>query len=308
MIRMDRFRIAPQVDAALKNKEPVVALESTVLAHGLPFPVNLETARECEKAVRQEGATPATIGIVEGAPVVGLADEQLEIFARGQDEAGTRIEKVSLNNLAAVILRRSWGATTVAATMQIAHRAGIRVFATGGIGGVHRGAVHSFDVSADLTALSRIPIICVCAGAKVILDLHKTVEKLETLGVPIVGYQTDEFPAFYCRDSGLAVTLTVQTPGEAGELAEHHWRSGLATAVLVCVPVPEESQLPAREVERATEEAVKMAALAGIRGKALTPFLLAQLEEISGGKTLDANRDLLINNAAVAARIAKAMG
>jgi pseudouridylate synthase len=301
---MKPIRKASHVATALTNEEPVVALESTVLAHGLPFPLNLETARACEEAVRGGGATPATVGIIDGTPVIGLADAELDLFARSDAPSGSRIEKVGPNNLAGIMLRRGWGATTVAATMQIALSAGIRVFATGGIGGVHRGAADSFDISADLTALSRLPLICVCAGAKAILDLPKTVEQLETLGVPVVGYQTEEFPAFYSRSSGLGVDITLQSPGEVAKLAMHHWRSGLATAVLVCVPVPEASQLPAEEVERATEEAVRAAVRTGVRGKALTPFLLAQMEQLSGGKTLQANRALLINNATVAGQIA----
>jgi pseudouridine-5'-phosphate glycosidase len=305
MREVERIRIASHVAAALTNGEPVVGLESTVLAHGLPIPLNLETARACEEAVRRQSATPATVGIVDGSPVIGLTDDELELFARGDAPLGSRIEKVGLNNLAGIILRRGWGATTVAATMQIADAGGIRVFATGGIGGVHRGAADSFDVSADLTALSRIPLICVCAGAKAILDLPKTVEQLETLGVPIVGYQTEEFPAFYSRSSGLGVDITVESPRDVAELAWHHWRSGLAAALLVCVRVPVEFELPADEIEQATEAAVEMAAQMGIRGKELTPFLLAQMEKLSGGKTLQANRALLINNATVAAQIAK---
>jgi pseudouridine-5'-phosphate glycosidase len=213
-----------------------------------------------------------------------------------------------LNIVACVMLRRGWGATTVAATLRLASLAGLRVFSTGGIGGVHRGASDSFDISADLTALARLPLICVCAGAKAILDLPKTVEQLETLGVPIVGYRTGEFPAFYSRTSGLPVDVSVETPDEAAEFAAHHWRTGGQTAVLVCVPVPEEFDLAASEVERATEEATRMALGQGIRGKALTPFLLSQLERLTGGATLNANRALLVNNARVAALVAASLG
>ena len=294
----------PAIVAAINNHEALVALESSVLAQGLPAPLNLETARACEEAVRSEGATPVTIGVVDGVPLIGLSNREMEIFASGHAPDGSRIEKVSLNNLAAQALTGSWGATTVAATMQIACGGGLRVSSTGGIGGVHRGVAESFDISADLTVLGRIPLVCVCAGAKAILDLPKTVEQLETLGIPVIGYQTEEFPAFYSRRSGLPVDITVQSPNEAAELAWRHWRNGMATAVLVCVPVPEEFELPAAEMERAIEQALEEAARAGVRGKRLTPFLLAQMEKLTGGRTLQTNRSLLINNAKVAAQIA----
>ncbi|HEV8486135.1 MAG TPA: pseudouridine-5'-phosphate glycosidase [Blastocatellia bacterium] len=300
----DLIHIPPAVVAAINNHEALVALESSVLAQGLPAPLNLETARACEEAVRREGATPVTIGIVDGVPLIGLSDREMEIFAGGSAPDGSSIEKVSLNNLAGQALRGSWGATTVAASMQIACGGGVRVFSTGGIGGVHRGVADSFDISTDLTVLGRIPLICVCAGAKAILDLPKTVEQLETLGIPVIGYRTEEFPAFYSRSSGLPVDITVQSPDEAAELAWRHWRSGITTAVLVCVPVPEEFELPAAEIGRATEQAVEEAARTGVRGKRLTPFLLAQMEKRTGGRTLQTNRSLLINNASVAAQIA----
>ena len=303
----DLIHMPPGIVAAINNREALVALESSVLAQGLPEPLNLETARACQEAVRQEGATPVTIGVVDGVPVVGLSEHEMEIFSSGKAPDGSSIEKVSLNNLAAQTLRGSWGATTVAATMQIACGGGLRVFATGGIGGVHRGVADSFDVSTDLTVLGRIPLICVCAGAKAILDLPKTVEQLETLGIPVIGYRTEEFPAFYSRSSGLPVDVTVESPDEAAEVAWRHWRSGITSAILVCVPVPEEFELPANEIGRATEQAVEEASRAGVRGKKLTPFLLAQMEKITGGRTLQSNRSLLINNASVAAQIALSM-
>jgi len=191
--------------------------------------------------------------------------------------------------------------------MQIACAGGLKVFATGGIGGVHRGVADSFDISTDLTVLGRIPLICVCAGAKAILDLPKTVEQLETLGIPILGYRTEEFPAFYSRSSGLPVDITVESPEEAAEIASRHWRCGITSAVLVCVPVPAEFELPAAEIERAIEQAVEEASLSAVRGKKLTPFLLAQMERITAGRTLQTNRALLINNATVAAKIAKSL-
>ena len=298
------MQVAGNVRGVLAQRGPAVALESTVIAHGLPAPLNLETARACEAAVCQAGAMPATVGIIDGVARVGLCDTELRQFSASRAPDGRRIEKVGLNNLAGVMLRRAWGATTVAATMQVAARAGLKVFSTGGIGGVHRGASETFDVSADLTALARHPLICVCAGAKAILDLPKTVEQLETLGVPIVGYRTDEFPAFYSRQSGLGVDIAVDTADQAAAVALNHWQSGGVTAVLVCVPVPEAFALPATEAERAVTEAVAIAQRAGVRGKALTPFLLAQMKDLTDGHTLGANRALLVNNAQVAAQIA----
>ena len=300
----DPLTISEDVRAAQAGGRAVVALETTVIAHGLPRPLNLETARACEAAVTGEGAQPATIGIIAGRLTVGLSDAEVEDFGASRAPEGGAIEKVGLNNLAGVIARGSWGATTVAATLRIAALAGLRVFATGGIGGVHRGASETFDLSADLTALGRIPLVCVCAGAKAILDLPKTVEVLETLGVPIVGYRTKEFPAFYSRDSGLKVDVAVDSPEEAAEVAAHHWRTGGATAVLVCAPVPADHALPRAEAERAVARAIALADEQGIRGKALTPFLLAQMKELTEGRTLAANRALLINNAAIAAQIA----
>jgi pseudouridine-5'-phosphate glycosidase len=298
------FRIADRVSRALGEEAPVVALESTVIAHGLPYPTNLETALACEAAVREHGATPATIGIIDGVPVIGLNQDEIELFASRHAPDGRSIEKVGLNNLAGVMVRGALGATTVAASLQIAHVAGIRVFSTGGIGGVHRGAAESFDISADLTALGDTPVICVCAGGKAILDLPKTVEQLETLGVPILGYRTDEFAAFYSRSSGLPVDAKVETPVEAAAIAISHWRIGSSTAVLVCVPVPAEFEISREEIEVAIDRAMTASTEQGIRGKAVTPFLLSELEKLTGGKTLEANRALLVNNASIAASIA----
>lgn len=300
----DYLTLSESVRSALAAKGAVVGLESTVIAHGLPRPLNLETARDCEAAVAREGALPATIGMVAGRLMVGLSDKEIACFSTSRAPDGTRIEKVGLNNLAGVIGRNGWGATTVAATLRIAALAGLQVFATGGIGGVHRGASETFDISADLTALGCLPLICVCAGAKAILDLPKTVEYLETLGVPIVGYRTNEFPAFYSRASGLAVDIAVDSPEEAARAALNHWRTGGTSAVLVCAPLPEAYALPQEEVNRAVEKAITLAERTGIRGKALTPFLLGQMKELTDGRTLDANRALLVNNAAIAAQIA----
>lgn len=300
----EHLNIPPHILQALAESAPVVALESTVIAHGLPRPLNVETARDCEQAVRDAGALAATIGIVSGVPTVGLSEEEVQTFAAGLAPDGSRVEKVGLNNLAGVMTRRAWGATTVAGTMRVAQMAGVRVFATGGIGGVHRGAAESFDVSADLTALSQIPLVCVCAGAKAILDLPKTMEYLETLGVPVVGFQTEEFPAFYSRTSGLPVDVVVNSAEEAAEVARRHWQTGATSAVLVCVPIPEEFEIAASEIERSVAEALKLAEASGIRGKAVTPFLLEKMKEITAGRTLAANRALLVNNARIAAQIA----
>jgi pseudouridine-5'-phosphate glycosidase len=299
-----KLRIADSVGRALADRAPVVALESTVIAHGLPYPTNLETALGCEETIRRYGATPATLGIVDGVPAIGLTEDEIGIFAKGKTPDGRAIEKLSLNNLASVMVRRAWGATTVASSLRLAHAAGIRVFSTGGIGGVHRGAADSFDVSADLSALSNTPIICISAGAKAILDLPKTIEYLETLGVPVIGYGTRELPAFYSRRSGIALDLSVEHPEDAVAIALRHWDMNSASAVLVCVPIPAEFEIPAQEIEAAIEQAIAKAAREGIHGKAVTPFLLSELTTLTDGRSLEANRALLINNAEAAARIA----
>ncbi|MEP7273806.1 MAG: pseudouridine-5'-phosphate glycosidase [Acidobacteriota bacterium] len=293
---------SPAVARSLQTSRPIVALESTVIAHGLPAPHNLQTARACEDEIRSEGAEPATIGIVAGRPVIGLENEQLDAIA-----SRTGVAKVSLANLGRVVASQSWGATTVAATLHLAHRAGIRVFATGGIGGVHRGAIVSFDISADLTALARYPLIVVCAGAKSILDLPKTLEALETLGVPVVGYRTDELPAFYSASSGLRLDLRADRPEEVVSVARAHWQLGCATAVLVVQPVPAEAELPRVEVEVAIEQALDAASLLGIKGKDVTPFLLSRVAELTGSRALSANIALLRQNARLAAKIAKSL-
>ena len=280
---------------------PKVALESTVIAHGLPAPHNLETARGCEAAVREAGAEPATIGILDGQPVIGMSDAQIQEIASRTDVA-----KVNLANLGAVIAQKRWGATTVASSLYFAAISGIRVFATGGIGGVHRGASDSFDISADLNALSRFPVITVCAGAKAILDLPKTMEVLETLGVPVVGYQTDELPAFYSRSSGLKLDLRADTPDEVAAIASSHWRLRFPTSILVVAPVPAEEEIPAGEIRDEIEEAFAAAVEANITGKAVTPFLLSRIAAKTEGRALRANIALLKNNARIAGQIAMA--
>jgi pseudouridine-5'-phosphate glycosidase len=293
--------VRPEIADALAAGHPVVALESTVISHGLPRPHNLETACKMEAAVRDEGAVPATIGLLEGRLIVGLSRAEIEVLAGAE-----RVAKVSRRDLAAVLNSRQPGATTVAATMIIAAQAGIRIFATGGIGGVHRGAQNSFDISADLPELARTPVAVICSGAKVILDLPRTLELLETLGVPVIGYGTSEFPAFYVRESGLALDSRVDTPLEAARMIAMHWALGLTSGIVVCNPPPAASSLPRKQVESLIETALKSAEAAGIQGKAVTPFLLDHLAKASGGKTLQTNIALLINNARVAAQIAVA--
>jgi pseudouridine-5'-phosphate glycosidase len=293
--------VRPEIADALAAGRPVVALESTVISHGLPRPQNLETARKMEAAVRDEGAVPATIGLLEGRLIVGLSRAEIELLAGAE-----RVAKVSRRDLAAVLNSRQPGATTVAATMIIAAQAGIRVFATGGIGGVHRGAQNTFDISADLTELARTPVAVVCSGAKVILDLPRTLELLETLGVPVVGYSTSDFPVFFVQESGLALDARVDTPLEAARLIAMHWALGLNLGIIICNPPPARSALPRKQVESLIEAALNSAEAAGIQGKAVTPYLLDHLARASGGKTLETNIALLINNARVAAQIAVA--
>ncbi|MFZ1976219.1 MAG: pseudouridine-5'-phosphate glycosidase [Candidatus Acidiferrales bacterium] len=293
--------IREDVAAALKSGAPVVALESTVIAHGLPRPQNLQTARKMESVVREEGAIPATIAIVEGRLVVGLSSEELSSFAEAEN-----VVKVSRADLASVLAKRQTGATTVAGTMLIAARAGICIFATGGIGGVHRGAESTFDVSADLAELARTPVAVVCAGAKAILDLPRTLEVLETLGVPVVGYRTDQFPAFYVAESGLPLTSRVNTPQEAAQLLQLHGQAGLSSGIVFGNPPPAGAGLKAEEVEAWIERALHAAAAEGIRGKQVTPYLLDYLTKESRGRTLETNIALLVHNARIAAQIAVA--
>lgn len=285
----------------LQSAIPKVALESTVIAHGLPAPHNLETAQACESAVRASGAEPATIGIIAGQPIIGLTEDQLQAIATRTDVA-----KVNLANIGAVIAQQRWGATTVASTLHFATMAGIKVFATGGIGGVHRGASDNFDISADLNALARYPVVTVCAGAKAILDLPKTLEVLETLGVPVVGYQTNELPAFYSRSSGLKLDLRADSPEEVAAIASQHWQLGFSTSILVVAPVPVEDEVPAEEIKNEIEEALAAAIQQGVSGKAVTPFLLSRIAVKTNGRTLPANIALLKNNAGIAGQIARA--
>lgn len=295
-----QLSIAPAIADAIARGSPVVALESTVIAHGLPRPANLETALALEAEVRACGALPATIAIADGRAVVGGDAALLERLASEPEVA-----KVSTRDLAPLLARRALGATTVAATVEIAARAGVRVFATGGIGGVHRGAERSFDESADLLALSRHPVLVVCAGVKLVLDLALTLERLETLGVPVVGWRTDELPAFYARSSGLRVPHRADDTLEAARLAREQLARG--AGLMLCVPIPEEDALDTAEAEHEVDAALARARAAGISGAALTPYLLAGLGEATSGRTLRANIALLRNNARVAAAVAVAL-
>jgi pseudouridine-5'-phosphate glycosidase len=294
----DWLTVADEVRAALDAEHPVVALESTLISHGLPWPTNLETARAAEDAVRAAGAVPATVAVWRGRPIVGLSPVQVEELAQAKD-----VLKASRRDLATAVAQRGTAATTVAATMYLAHRAGIGVFATGGIGGVHRDAGQPFDISADLVELSRTPVLVVCAGAKSILDLPRTLEILEMLGVPVVGYRTDRFPAFYVRDSGLPVSARVDSPGEAARLSAAHRRMG-GGGVVLAQAVAEDVALSAEDVETAVVRAERDATEGSVRGGALTPFLLSRLAALTGGRSLRANQLLIVANARLAAEVA----
>ena len=295
-----KLNIHPEVQAALDRAGAVVALESTLITHGFPAPENIQIARDIEMTIREAGAVPATIAILAGEIMVGLTPEQLEHLAL----AGN-VRKCSRRDLPLAVARRENGATTVAGTMIIAHWAGIRVFGTGGIGGVHRG--HPFDESADLVELARTPVTVVCAGAKAILDLPLTLESLETKGVPIIGYQTDELPAFYSRQSGLPVDVRVDAPQEVVAIIRAREEMGLGGGMLVTVPVPAEAEWPAAEAQAIINQALADADQEGIRGKALTPYLLQRVSDLSGERSKKANIALLLNNARVAAHIARAL-
>jgi pseudouridylate synthase len=298
-----------EVADALHAGRPVVALESTLVAHGLPWPVNLATARAAEQAVRAEGAVPATVAVWQGCLTVGLSDAELEVLARSAEAgSGLSVRKASRRDLAAAVVQKATAATTVSATLLLAHRAGVRVLATGGIGGVHPALAggQSFDVSADLPELARTPVAVVCAGAKSILDLAATLEVLETLAVPVVGVGTSDFPAFYLRSSGHPVAARVETAEEAATLVTTHWHLGGAGVVLA-LPLPAETALYPAALASALRSAEDLARAGGVSGPALTPFLLARLAEATGGETLRANHALIVANARFAARVARSL-
>jgi pseudouridine-5'-phosphate glycosidase len=296
----DWLTVSDEVRAALAANRAVVALESTLIAHGLPWPANIETARESEAAVRAAGAVPATIAIPHGAPTVGLSDSQLEELARADN-----VLKASRRDMGAAVAQKRTAATTVSATMALAHAAGVRAFGTGGLGGAHRDA-EPFDISADLTELARTPVLVVCAGAKSILHLPRTLEILETLGVPVWGYRTAAFPAFYVRESALPVSAQLDSPREAAAAFAAHVRMGGKGAVLA-QPCPPDVAVPASEFDAWLHEAERAARAAGVTGAKVTPFLLARLAELSGGRTLTANRALIVANARLAAEVAVAL-
>jgi pseudouridine-5'-phosphate glycosidase len=295
------LEVRAEVAAAVAAGQPVVALESSVLAHGLPWPLNLEVAQAAEAAIRAEGAVPATIAVLTGRPIIGLNLEELESLARQPE-----VLKASRRDLGVAVAQRRTAATTVAATMFLAHQAGIHLLATGGIGGAHRAPQYLWDISADLLELARLPVAVVCAGAKSVLDVPRTLEILETHGVPVVGYATDEFPAFYLRSSGEPVSARVDTPAEAAALLAAHWALQGAGVVLA-QPMTADLALSEDELTPVLQEAERRAAARGIRGKELTPFLLAELAQATQGKTLQANRALLLANARLAAQVASAL-
>ncbi|NNJ09933.1 pseudouridine-5'-phosphate glycosidase [Chloroflexales bacterium ZM16-3] len=300
------LRISAELTAALDEGRPIVALESTVISHGLPYPQNLELARAMEDEVRAAGAVPATVGVSAGVPTVGMAAAEIERFAT----RSAQVRKLSRRDVAAAIAQGADGATTVAATMALAAAAGVEVFATGGIGGVHRGAELTWDISADLTELARTPVIVVCAGAKAILDLSATLEYLETLGVPLVGLGTDEFPAFYSRSSGLPVPARANDPAEVARIWAAQRRNVAVAApggLLLCVPPPAEVAMERAEVEVAIGRALERATAAGVRGPAVTPFLLAAMAEETHGESIATNVALLRQNARVAGQVAAAL-
>jgi pseudouridine-5'-phosphate glycosidase len=294
--------INKEVREALDSGKPVVALESTIISHGMPYPMNVETALNVEKLIREGGAVPATIAIVQGRLKVGLTTEEIDALGR----AGQNVVKTSRRDIPFIIANRLDGATTVASTMIIASLAGIPIFATGGIGGVHRGAESSFDISADLEELGRTDVAVVCAGVKSILDIGLTLEYLETKGVPVVGYQTDELPAFYTRKSGFGVDYAVQTPEALAAALKAKWDLGLHGGVVVANPIPKAFEMDFNTVNHAIESALREANTLGIKGKDSTPFLLAKVKELTGGDSLQSNIELVYNNARVAAKLAVA--
>ena len=291
--------IAPEVKSAVEAGKPVVALESTILSHGMPYPENLTFAAEVERIIRAEGAIPATMAIIDGRMKVGLSAGELELMCKGENVA-----KVSRRDLPILLATGGTGATTVASTMILANLAGIKIFATGGIGGVHRGAETTMDISADLQELAHTPVAVVCAGAKMILDIGLTLEYLETMGVPVLGYNTDQFPAFYCRKSGFGVDYTAKSAAEIAKIARTKWDLGLAGGMLIGNPVPEEYALDFDEMSAVIDKALAAAKEDGVRGKNITPYLLAHIVEYTGGKSLATNIQLAYNNARLAAKVA----
>lgn len=292
--------INPEVEEAIKNNVPVVALESTIISHGMPYPKNVQTALKVEAEIRKLGAVPATIGIIDGQPIVGMSPDQIEEFGKRQG-----VVKVSRRDLPVIYAKKLWGATTVSATMILAHQAGIEVFVTGGIGGVHKEAQQTMDISCDLQELAKTDVTVVCAGAKAILDLPLTLEYLETMGVPVLGYQTDELPAFYSQTSGLKVDYQVDSPEEIAQIIHEKRLNHLNGGILVTNPIPKEYSIEHKIIDSAIAKALADMKKEGIKGKECTPFLLKRVVEITGGFSLQANIVLVLNNARLGAKIAK---
>ena len=293
--------IQPEVAEALQNNQPVVALESTIISHGMPYPKNFETALLVEKTIRDKGVVPASIALMDGKIKIGLSRNDIQTLA----QKGRQVVKTSRRDIPYVLLKKILGATTVSATMIAAQLAGIKIFATGGIGGVHRGANETFDISADLQELAQTDVAVVCAGIKSILDLGLTLEYLETMGVPVVGYQTAELPAFYTRKSGYNVDYRLDTPAEIARLLQIKWKVGLKGGVVIANPVPEVDALDEHVMNQAIEKALAEQKRLGIKGKESTPFLLAKVKELTQGQSLVSNIQLVLNNARLAAEIAK---
>lgn len=294
------MKINPVVLEALKNNKPVVALETTIISHGMPYPKNVETALKVEQVIRDHGAIPATIGIINGEPVVGMTPDEIELFGKAKN-----IVKASRRDLPVVYAKKLWAATTVSSSMILANQAGIEVFVTGGIGGVHRHAQESMDISADLQELGKTNVTVVCAGAKAILDLPLTLEYLETMGVPVLGYQTKELPAFYTAHSGLEVDYQIDSPEEAAKIIFEKRNNHLQGGILITNPIPEKYAMDAKVINDAIEKALAMADEQGIKGKEITPFLLKNIVKITGGDSLESNIALILNNAALGAEISK---
>lgn len=295
------LEISEEVKNALKNNKPIIALESTIISHGMPYPQNAETALKVESIVRENGGIPATIAIIGGKLKVGLSPQEIELLGK----EGEKVIKVSRRDIPYIIANRLNGATTVASTMIIANMAGIKIFATGGIGGVHRGAEHTMDISADLQELANTNVAVICAGAKSILDLGLTLEYLETNGVPVLGYKTKELPAFYTRNSGFNLDYAIDTPKEFAEILHAKWELGLKGGAVIANPIPEEYSMDNKIISKVIEEAVEEAEKLGIKGKASTPFLLDKIQKLTSGSSLKANIELVFNNTKLATEIAK---
>ena len=294
------MKINPEVSKAIKENRPVVALESTIISHGMPYPKNVETALKVEEVIRSHGAVPATIGIIDGEPIIGMIPEEIEQFGKRKG-----VLKVSRRDLPVVYAKKLWGATTVATTMILASQAGIEVFVTGGIGGVHRGATETFDISADLQELAKTNVTVVCAGAKAILDLPLTLEYLETMGVPVLGYQTEELPAFYNSHSGLKVDYRVENAKEMALIIKSKRENNLVGGILLTNPIPAQYEMKKEVIDHAIDTALKSMEKEGIKGKECTPYLLKTIVELTGGDSLESNIKLVLNNAAVGAEVAK---